>query len=216
MGRLLEAHRSSSRSNDALYLERCALKSGALFNYLKMAIGMVPFVGTAVALYDAWNSANLAVAAFLRGELGHGLAEVEAVLLSLIDAAMDVLPGTVSAPAAARLVTRQRQRAALGGFATVSSSWQRARQWLDRFKGYEYESDISLAGLHPATHGVYRNVYRHADGDFIVRQGASIGFSSAICRVAGGFTAHGCAATNNRSPSTTAASGTLTMRCMAL
>jgi hypothetical protein len=171
MGRLLEAHRSSSRSNDALYLERCALKSGALFNYLKMAIGMVPFVGTAVALYDAWNSANLAVAAFLRGELGHGLAEVEAVLLSLIDAAMDVLPGTVSAPAAARLVTRQRQRTALGGFATVSSSWQRARQWLDRFKGYEYESDISLAGLHPATHGVYRNVYRHADGDFIVRQG---------------------------------------------
>ncbi|MEN5042823.1 dermonecrotic toxin domain-containing protein [Pseudomonas koreensis] len=171
MGRLLEAHRSSSRSNDALYLERCALKSGALFNYLKMAIGMLPFVGAAVALYDAWNSANLAVAAFLRGELGHGLAEVEAVLLSLIDAAMDVLPGTVSAPAAARLASRQRQRAALGRSAAMSTSWQWARQSLERFKGYEYEFDISLAGLHSATHGVYRNVYRHADGDFIIRQG---------------------------------------------
>ncbi|MHC3824319.1 dermonecrotic toxin domain-containing protein [Pseudomonas sp. G3-19] len=171
MGRLLEAHRSSSRSNDALYLERCALKSGALFNYLKMAIGMLPFVGAAVALYDAWNSANLAVAAFLRGELGHGLAEVEAVLLSLIDAAMDVLPGTVSAPAAARLASRQRQRAALGRSAAIPTSWQYARQSLERFTGYEYEFDISLAGLHPATHGVYRNVYRHADGDFIIRQG---------------------------------------------
>jgi hypothetical protein len=171
MGRLLEAHRNSSRSNDALYLEHCALKSGALFNYLKMAIGMLPFIGAAVALYDAWNSANLAVAAFLRGEIGQGLAEVEAVLLSLIDAAMDVLPGTVSAPAAARLVTRRRQRAAWGKPAAIPTSWQWARQSLDRFKGYEYEHEISLAGLHPATHGVYRNVYRHVDGDFIVRQG---------------------------------------------
>ncbi|EUB86443.1 dermonecrotic toxin domain-containing protein [Pseudomonas sp. GM30] len=171
MGRLLEAHRGSSRSNDALYLERCALKSGALFNYLKMAIGMLPFVGAAVALYDAWNSANLAVAAFLRGELGHGLAEVEAVLLALIDAAMDVLPGTVSVPAAARLATRQRQRAALGRSAAIPTSWQWTRQSLERFKGYEYEHEISLAGLHPGTHGIYRNVYRHAEGDFIVRQG---------------------------------------------
>ncbi|WP_371262585.1 dermonecrotic toxin domain-containing protein [Pseudomonas sp. H1h] len=171
MGRLLEAHRNSSRSNDALYLERCALKSGALFNYLKMAIGMLPFIGTAAALYDAWNSANLAVAAFLRGEIGQGLAEVEAVLLSLIDAAMDVLPGTVSVPAAARLATRSRQRAALGKTAALPTSWQWARQSLERFKGYEYEYEISLAGLRPATHGVYRNVYRHADGDFIVRQG---------------------------------------------
>ncbi|MBK5342346.1 hypothetical protein JFU48_13250 [Pseudomonas sp. TH49] len=171
MGRLLEAHRDSSRSNDALYLEHCALKSGALFNYLKMAIGMLPFVGTAVALYDAWHSANLAVAAFLRGELGHGLAEVEAVLLSLIDAAMDVLPGTVSAPAAARLATRQRQQATLGRSAALRTSWQWSRHSLDRFRGYEYEHDISLAGLSPATEGVYRNVYRHAEGDFILRLG---------------------------------------------
>ncbi|MFJ2282359.1 dermonecrotic toxin domain-containing protein [Pseudomonas sp. NPDC087803] len=171
MGRLLEAHRSSSRSNDALFLEHSALQSGALFNYLKMAIGMLPFVGAAVALYDAWHSANLAVAAFLRGELGHGLAEVEMVLLSLIDAAMDVLPGTVNAPVAARLATRQRQHASLGRSAAGRTSWQWSRQSLDRFKGYEYEHEISLAGLHPESHGVYRNVYRHAEGDFIMRLG---------------------------------------------
>ncbi|WP_445181087.1 dermonecrotic toxin domain-containing protein [Pseudomonas sp. McL0111] len=173
MGRLLEAHRSSSRSNDALYLERCALKSGTLFNYMKMAVGMLPFIGTTVALYDAWNSANLAVAAFLRDDFGHGLAEVESVLLCLIDAAMDVLPGTISVPAAARLATRQRQRTLLGTTAATlqKSSRKRAQQSLDRFKGYEYEYELSLAGLRADSHGIYRNVYRHAEGDFILRQG---------------------------------------------
>jgi hypothetical protein len=173
MGRLLEAHRTTSRSNDALYLEHCALKSGAMFNYLKMALGMVPFVGTAIALYDAWGSANLAVAAFLRGDVGHGLAEVEAVLLSLIDAAMDLLPGAAAAPGAARTVTRHRQFRALtrkAGAMQVTSRRQ-ARRVLDYFKGYEYEVEISLAGLQPATHGIYRNVYRHAEGDFMISQG---------------------------------------------
>ncbi|WP_454866755.1 dermonecrotic toxin domain-containing protein [Pseudomonas lini] len=173
MGRLLEAHRATSRSNDALYLEHCALKSGAMFNYLKMALGMVPFVGTAIALYDAWGSANLAVAAFLRGDVGHGLAEVEAVLLSLIDAAMDLLPGAVAAPGAARAITRYRQlrtMARTAGALQVPSR-RKARRVLDYFHGYEYEHEISLAGLQPATHGIYRNVYRHADGDFMISQG---------------------------------------------
>ncbi|VVQ23464.1 hypothetical protein PS934_05502 [Pseudomonas fluorescens] len=173
MGRLLEAHRATSRSNDALYLEQVALKSGAMFNYLKMALGMLPFVGTAIALYDAWNSANLAVAAFLRGDVGHGLAEVEAVLLSLIDAAMDILPGTSAAPAAARAATRSRQWRALGkspGALQVSTPRQ-ARRALERFKGYEHEKPLSLSGLQPGTEGLYRNVYRHADGDFMFSQG---------------------------------------------
>ncbi|QAX86687.1 hypothetical protein C2E19_23810 [Pseudomonas sp. DTU12.3] len=172
MGRVLEAHRSSSRSNDALYLEHCALKSGTLFNYLKMAVGMLPFIGASVALYDAWNSANLAVAAFLRGDIGHGLAEVESVLLSLIDAAMDILPATISVPAAARLIPRQRRGTALTTrFGAMQTSWQWARQSLDRFKGYEYEFEISLTGLRADSHGIYRNVYRHPEGDFMVRQG---------------------------------------------
>ncbi|UVK97753.1 dermonecrotic toxin domain-containing protein [Pseudomonas sp. B21-048] len=173
MGRLLEAHRSTSRSNDALYLEHCALKSGAMFNYLKMALGMVPFVGTAIALYDAWGSANLAVAAFLRGDAGHGLAEVEAVLLSLIDAAMDTLPGAHAAPAAARAITRHRQLQTMArkAGALQMTSRRQARRVLDYFHGYEYEHEISLAGLQPATHGIYRNVYRHAEGDFMISQG---------------------------------------------
>lgn len=177
MGRLLEAHRTTSRSNDALYFERAALKCGALYNYLKMALGMVPFVGTAIALYDAWSSANLAVGAFLRGDVGHGLAEVESVLMSLIDAAMDILPGASagSSPAtAARSLTRVRQLGKTGNAARALRplrAIRHARQVVERFAGYEYENLISLAGLQPGTHGIYRNVYRHADGDFIVRQG---------------------------------------------
>ncbi|WP_367372774.1 dermonecrotic toxin domain-containing protein [Pseudomonas lini] len=176
MGRLIEAHRGTSRSNDALYLERYALSGPRAFNYIKMALGMVPFVGAGIALYDAWNSANHAVAALLRGDVGDGLTEIESVLLSLIDAAMDILPGaSVGARTAkgARSLTRIRQLSALGKNAGTlhAPSKRRARHAVQRFAGYEYEKPISLTGLEPATYGVYRNVYRHADGDFIVRQG---------------------------------------------
>ena len=171
MGRLLEAHRATSRSNDALLLERVSLKSGAMFDYLKMAVGMLPFVGTAVALYDAWGSANQAVAAFLRGQFGHGLAEIEALLLSLIDAAMDVLPGAAATPTVARAATRNRQLRRLASGALPAPTQRQAQRALERFRGYEYEHDISLSELQPGTHGVYRNVYRHAEGDFMLSQG---------------------------------------------
>lgn len=172
MGRLIEAHRATSRSNTELQLERYALESGKVFNYLKMAIGMVPFVGTAVALYDAWNSANQAVAAFRRNDIGQGLDQIESVLLSLIDAAMDILPGVAAAPARARALTRQRQWRGLGrGDSLRLSALNQARWVVERFAGYQYEQDISLTGLRPGLHGIYCNVYRHARGDFIVSQG---------------------------------------------
>ncbi|WP_415773440.1 dermonecrotic toxin domain-containing protein [Pseudomonas sp. LB3P38] len=176
MGRLIEAHRGTSRSNDALYLERYALKGPRAFNYLKMALGLVPFVGTAFALYDAWTSANQAVAAFLRGEVGDGLAEIESVLLALIDAVMNLLPGELAASAlsrGARSLTRARQlrRLVTNANALHVPSTRQARHVVERFAGYEYEKPLSLSGLHPATDGLYCNIYRHADGDFIVRQG---------------------------------------------
>jgi hypothetical protein len=51
------------------------------------------------------------------------------------------------------------------------SSQRQARRSLERFKGYEYEREISLAGLQPGSEGIYRNVYRHADGDFMLSHG---------------------------------------------
>lgn len=175
-GRLIEAHRGASRSNEALYYERYALKGPRAFAYIKMAIGLLPVIGTAVALYDAWTAANQATAAFLRGDVGDGVAELGSVLLSLIDAAMDLLPGDVIASAlgsGARTLTRARQLRALGASAAAMHvpSTRQARHVVARFAGYEYEKPLSLAGLETLTHGVYRNVYRHADGDFIVRQG---------------------------------------------
>lgn len=176
MGRLIEAHRGTSRSNDALYMERHALKGPRAFNYLKMAIGLLPFIGSAIAVYDAWTAANQAVAAFLRGEVGDGLAELESVLLSLIDAAMDLLPGELASSAlsrAARSMTRARQMRVLlrTTAALKNTSRRQARHLAVRFSGYEYEKPISLAGLQPGRDGVYRGIYRHADGDFILRQG---------------------------------------------
>jgi hypothetical protein len=176
MGRLIEAHRGSSRSNDALYLERYALQGPRAFAYIKMAIGLLPFIGTAVALYDAWTAANQAVAAFLRGDVGDGVTELGSVLLSLIDAAMDLLPGeaiTSALGSGARTLTRTRQLRALSASAAALQvpSMHQARHVVARFAGYEYEKPLSLAGLQPTTHGAYRQIYRHADGDFIVRQG---------------------------------------------
>ena len=176
MGRLLEAHRGTSRSNDDLYLERYTLKGPRAFNYIKMAVGMLPFIGSAIALYDAWTSANQAVAAFLRGEVGDGVAELGSVLLSLIDAAMDLLPGEVAfsvGTRAARSLARARQlhRMVRHTAALHGVSQRQARHVLARFAGYEFEQPLSLAGLQPATHGLYRGIFRHAEGDFIERQG---------------------------------------------
>ncbi|MHC8307137.1 dermonecrotic toxin domain-containing protein [Pseudomonas sp. PB3P13] len=176
MGRLIEAHRGSSRSNDDLFLERYALTGPRAFNYMKMAMGMVPFVGSALALYDAWTAANQAVAAFLRGEVGDGVAQIESMLLSLIDAFMDLLPGealTAAASRTARSLTQSRQlhRLARNVAAVHGASRRQARHVAKRFNGYDYEQPISLADLQPGKHGLYRGIYRHADGNFIERQG---------------------------------------------
>ncbi len=172
MGRLIEAHRGTSRSNEALYLERYALNGPRVFNYLKMALGLVPFVGTALALYDAWSAANQAVAAFLRGKVGDGLTEIESLLLCLIDAAIDLVPGA-GAALKARSATRTRllRNLATDSAALTLRNQHQARRIVERFAGYEYESPLSLAGLQPVDSGLWRNIYRHADGDFIVRQG---------------------------------------------
>ncbi|MHC8324201.1 dermonecrotic toxin domain-containing protein [Pseudomonas sp. GB2N2] len=175
-GRLIDAHRGTSRSNEALYYERYALQGPRAFAYIKMAVGLLPIIGTAVALYDAWTAANQAAAAFLRGDVGDGVAELGSVLLSLIDAAMDLLPGEAIASAlgsGARTLTRARQMRALSASAAALHvpSLRQARHVVARFAGYEYEKPLSLSVLHAVTHGIYRNVYRHADGDFIVRQG---------------------------------------------
>ncbi|PWB32805.1 hypothetical protein DCO48_11795 [Pseudomonas sp. SDI] len=168
MGCRIEAHRQTSRSSYALYMERFALKSDSVFNYVRMAIGMVPFVGTVLALHNAWTSANKAVTAIRDGDLGTSLAQLESVLLSLIDAFMDLAPGLVIAPPA-----RQRQVSRLLSGVTRRQPRKpgHAFQALRSFAGYEYTGDIQLAGITPGTVGLYRNIYRHPKGNFIVSMG---------------------------------------------
>ena len=174
MGRLILAHRNTSRSNSELFLEQYAVKGEKVFTYLKMAIGVLPIIGTGVGLYDAWNSANQAVAAFRKGDHVRGMAEITMVLLALIDAGMDLLSGFNLRLSATRTRAFHRQWSRMFrgiASATPLTSAREARHIAARFAGYHYEKHISLAGLQPDTHGVYRNVYRHADGDFIVRYG---------------------------------------------
>lgn len=175
MGRVIEAHRASSRSNSALFLEQYAVKGTQAFNYIKMALGVVPVVGTVIGVIDAWDSANDAVDAFRRGEHAQGMQHITLVLQSLIDAGVDVASGVLISPNAARARTlgRQLRNAFKGGGFLQPPMSRKAQHVAERFKGYEYEKVITLAPLNPATHGLYRNIYRHADGDFIVRQGNS-------------------------------------------
>lgn len=166
MGRLITAHRASARSNGDLYLEQKALQHGMVFNYIKMALGALPFVGAAVGLFDAWTSANHSAAAFARGDTFDGMEQLESVLLSLLDVLMDLLPGGSISPAAARQVTRQRQLARLSRLPLDNRAGTRTA--LQRFSGFEYAGDLTLAGLAAGDEGIYRNVFRHAQGDFIV------------------------------------------------
>lgn len=171
MGRMIEAHRRSSRSNDALYLQQFSLASENVFHYIKMALGMVPFVGTAVGLYDGVVALGQSVKALLRSDLYAGLEQFESVLLSFIDAAMDLLPG--AGIASVRGATRQRQLQDLARQPRLlhrrppASGLEDAR----RFAGYEYAEAIDLSGLEPASSGIYRGIYRHSRGDFIISQG---------------------------------------------
>lgn len=171
MGRLIMAHRSTSLSKRDLHLEDAALASGMVFNHIKMALGLVPVVGTAVALYDAWVSANAATAAFLQGTPGQGVDHLETLFQCLIDAGMDLLPGLGGTPLSARQLTRQRQSRLVGDRLPKPGLGRPKRTALDRFEGYECLEDLDLSDLTPAVHGIYQNVYRHASGDLIINHG---------------------------------------------
>ncbi|MEE1921100.1 DUF6543 domain-containing protein [Pseudomonas sp. 148P] len=159
-GRLIVAHRASSRSRHDLFMESYALESGMVFNYIKMALGVLPFVGAAVALFDGWLAANQGVAALQRGDPGAALESLESVLMCLIDAMMDVLPGAGLNPASLRQASRQRLLRPRDRSGVVQ-----------RFSGYEYPGTLSLAGVPAGSEGILRGVHRLEQGDFIVNHG---------------------------------------------
>ena len=169
MGRVIRAHRATTRSNDELWLENFTQQSTMIFTYLKIVLGLVPFLGTAIGIYDFFDSAARAVNAFTQNKIIEGLEALNDVLLAVIDAAMDVATGVGVNVLTLRQLTRQRQ---LRTFRTTTpqrlqveaDALQRAR----RFAGYEYLKAITLDGMSPGTQGRYRGVYRHVEGDFVL------------------------------------------------
>ncbi|MBM9487060.1 hypothetical protein JBE38_14100 [Pseudomonas sp. ICBG1301] len=176
MGRLIEANRNDARSNEDLALERYALQSGHLFNGIKIALGFVPFVGTAVSLVDGVTQLAGAVDAFRQGETHAGIEQLASVFECLLFAAMDIVPmaavPSVRADAARRLMRlRQSAHAGVSSGAWRSLASHSRASILTRFDGYAYEKPLSLAGLQPGKQGIYRQVYRHPAGDFILNHG---------------------------------------------
>ncbi|WP_248731149.1 DUF6543 domain-containing protein [Pseudomonas sp. MWU13-2517] len=176
MGRLIEANRNDARSNENLALERYALRSGHLFNGIKIALGFVPFVGTAVSLIDGVTQLAGAVDALRQGETHAGIEQLASVFECLLFAAMDSVP-MAAVPAVRADAARQLMRLRQSAQAHVShGAWRSLASHsrasiLARFDGYAYEKPLSLAGLQPDKQGIYRQVYRHPAGDFILNQG---------------------------------------------
>jgi hypothetical protein len=163
MGRLVQAHRATSRSQADLYFQAVLMAQGNVFNYIKMALGLVPFVGIGAGLYDAWTAANSATRAFLQGNVVEGLDQLEALLLSLIDAAVDLAPGVP--------LTQFRPRRLAANSRSVSSHSILAAGRLapHRFSGYE--TAVSLDGLAPSQRGRWHGVYRVDEQDLIAHDG---------------------------------------------
>ncbi|CAG8866795.1 hypothetical protein PS627_02108 [Pseudomonas fluorescens] len=164
MGRVIAAHRATSRSNRDLWLENFAYQSGMVFNYLKMVMGFVPVVGSVIGVYDFFDAAYGAAKALVQGQGERALEELEQALLALIDAAMDLAPGVAVGVnvRSARRLARQRQ---LKGTAPSGSA---SRQRLERFAGYEHAAPLSLSAVQPGTRGRFSGIYQHAEGDFIL------------------------------------------------
>ncbi|MFJ9990690.1 dermonecrotic toxin domain-containing protein [Pseudomonas putida] len=113
MGEDIRTHRGTSRSQADLALAKPEIATRHLLLGLRIAFGILPGVGTAMALYDGWHEANAAVRSVARGDLEEGLQHLVSLLQSLTDAMLTLAPLAASPgnPAAkARLLTQQRQR----------------------------------------------------------------------------------------------------------
>ncbi|MBI6899775.1 hypothetical protein JET64_23470 [Pseudomonas putida] len=169
MGRLISEHRASSRSQVDLFLEKEAIRHGRVYDYIKLAIGVIPGIGALVALYDGWHAASASVEAFLRGAPDEGIEHLNSVFLSLVDAIFDVLSfaqlTTTSPQAHARTHNRQR----LAGLRPTSVTRQGRP---NPFDGYATEAPAGRWSNHPEAYG--RGVHRHVQSgnDFILHQGA--------------------------------------------
>lgn len=170
MGQRIRAHRASSRSQADLSLAAPDNFDRYFFLMLRLALGITPGVGTALALYDGWNAATAAVKAFGAGNTEEGLQQLTSVLQSLTDAVLTLAPlaSTANTPAlSARQLTQHRQR--LDPLRSVGSI---RKSPPSPFAGYEVE--LPTGPMLRTRHRQGAQVFEHVDSQqhYITRNDA--------------------------------------------
>lgn len=168
MGQLLQAHRSTSRSNLDLYLENLAAQAGKVLLGFKIALGALPVLGLPVSLYDLYNASAELVKAVSEGGTRDVLDAIQNVLVSIVDVGMDLI-GAGGGVSTSGLNQAARQHR-LQQIARPGATYHLAGnpQPLKGLASYQMSEPVSLEGLSPASEGRYRGVYRH-DQDTLIQ-----------------------------------------------
>lgn len=176
MGRLIEGNRNDARSNEDLADAKYALKTGVLLNGIKIALGFIPLIGTAVSLADAVTSLYAAVDAFRKDDVHHGIEQLALVFESLVYAGMDAATFAALPPArpsTASTLTRQHQARYTGrpAFWRNLKTREVKRTTAHRFAGYEFDQPLELGSLQAVQTGPYRHTLRHTSGEHFIADG---------------------------------------------
>jgi len=170
LARWLHANSQTSRSNHQIDVEAFLFNVHNALLYTRMALGMMPLVGTLIQAYDSLQAVRDALLAFHQGNDREGRQHVHTVLESLADALMTLAPGAHGRlprrkPGQWRAQARRLRHAPPHRPNGIGPAAARP------FAGYEHPGVLDFAGASPGTHGRYRQVYRLAAGEFIVRHG---------------------------------------------
>jgi len=175
LGLHIRAHRASSTSSADRVFEDAQDSRLNVVRYIRLALGFVPFIGSAIALVDALEAAIEAGSAFAEGNGAGGIEATQSVLFSIADAFLDFGPAglATSAHATSLRATAQARhlRHGLKGAGRLRglSPWS-ARRADEGFVGYEQAITLSAQ---PGHEGRWRGIYRLSSGTFIQRGSAA-------------------------------------------
>lgn len=175
LGMRIVAHRRSSVSNTDRVFDSAWQSRGMAVNYIRMAMGFVPFVGSLIALADAVEAGIEAGHAFAAGDSVQGLEATRSVLMSITDALFDFSPaGMATSSGSGSLIATVRARQLRQGLQGAGrlrqlSSWT-ARRADEAFAGYERPTGLTSQ---PGTEGRWQAIYSEPEGYFILRGSAT-------------------------------------------
>ncbi|QKZ05112.1 dermonecrotic toxin domain-containing protein [Pseudomonas eucalypticola] len=170
MAHWLRANRETSRTNHQVEVQTFLGNIHNALLYTRMALGMMPLVGTLIQGYDSLSAVRGALLAFHQGNDREGRQQVQAVLEALMDALMSLTPGahaTLPKPRPGQLLAHARRLRP----APLRRPGSPGPAQPSPFAGYEYQGELNFAATLPGGHGRYRQLYRLPQGDFILRDG---------------------------------------------